>query len=902
MTYRKFSVALVLIFTSLFTTRGFTQNGSLNGIIMDAETATVLPGANIVIKSGDLETGTAANNKGAFELSLPGGNYTVEITFIGYQKKTLNDVSINAGQTRWLDIRLESTEIQINPVTVTASRRPEKLLDAPASVTVLETEAVENRTALTATEHLKALPGVDIFSAGLNQSRVVVRGFNDLFSGSLLSMVDNRITRIPAVRLNAFQVIPTSNLDVDRIEVVSGPASALYGPNSANGVMHVLTKSPFDSKGTTISVGGGERDVFIGTLRHANSLGNILGYKLSFQHYRGTDFKSMDPVEENFRSFAILNGANEDSLRIGARIFDIKSTAFDARFDLRFSPDFTFIFNSGFSKGDNIELTNQGAAQALGASFNYYQGRLRYKRLFFQAFLNSVNSGDTYFLRSGDTIINDSKLYVAQLQHTSLLGEQQTFTYGFDALLTRPITDGTVNGINEDDDDVNEFGVYLQSETTLTQKLKFLAAIRLDDHNRLDGINFSPRAALVFKPTPKDNFRFTVNRAFTTPTSDMLFSDNTVPSPANPSLVPFVGDTFLRIRALGSPTSGFSFRRDATGNPLMIPTFTEIYGGDYVSTNVNEVWAGLRQLLIATALSDSMRIFFEMGLPIELNETVPGVLGFLDTESTLGNYMAVDEVQDVAPISESVNTTLEVGYKGLINKKLLASLDVYHTRINDFIGPITVASPNVYIDTDSLLAVVRPVLENNVQGTDFEQFLPLASFTIRGLSNLPIGIVSPQEIANGKDVVLTYRNLGDLSVTGADFSLTYHFNNQWAFTGNYSFVNRDLFRSSDGRSDIALNAPKHKVGAMVDYRNPKIGFNGNLRLRFVDSFPVRSGTFREPVDRYAVFDLNANYDLPFSHNTRVSLMVQNLTNNKHKEFAGVPEIGRLAWMRLTQTL
>ena len=131
---------------------------------------------------------------------------------------------------------------------MTASRRPEKLLDAPASITVLESRDIASRTALTATEHLKALPAVDIITAGLNQSRVVIRGFNDLLSGSLLSLVDYRITRIPAIRLNAFQLIPTSNDDVERIEVVSGPASALYGPNSASGVMHVITKSPFDSK------------------------------------------------------------------------------------------------------------------------------------------------------------------------------------------------------------------------------------------------------------------------------------------------------------------------------------------------------------------------------------------------------------------------------------------------------------------------------------------------------------------------------------------------------------------------------------------------------------------------------------------------------------------------------
>ncbi|MFQ5641302.1 MAG: TonB-dependent receptor domain-containing protein, partial [bacterium] len=522
--YFIFFMACCLAF-SVKTANG--QTATLKGIVKDAETNQALPGANVLVTYNGLTTGSATSLSGSFKVSkLPKGRYTITITYIGYEEKIINDLNIEVGETRELEISLIPTDIRVNPVTVTASRRPEKLLDAPASISVVETAAIENRMALTATDHLKAIPAVDIISAGLNQSRVVVRGFNDLFSGSLLSLIDNRITRIPAVRLNAFQLIPASNLDVERIEVVSGPASALYGPNSANGVMHVLTKSPFDSKGTTLSVGGGQRSVLIGTIRHAGVLSDKIGYKFSLQYYKGDDFPSIDSTEVIARLDAINKGANPDTLRIGARILDIVSTNFDSRFDFRFSPDLKFIVNGGFSKGDNIEITNQGAAQAQNSSFRYLQGRLIYKNFFLQAFMNKIDTGerDTYFLRTGDFIINKSSLFVTQAQHHFSLGSQ-SFTYGVDVLLTRPDSEGTVNGRNEDDDDVNEIGAYLQSETNLSSKFKLVTAARIDDHNRLDGLNFSPRAALVFKPTPTNNFRFTFNRAFSTPTSDNLFSD-----------------------------------------------------------------------------------------------------------------------------------------------------------------------------------------------------------------------------------------------------------------------------------------------------------------------------------------------------------------------------------------
>lgn len=893
--YLHLLLILILCSTTL------AQNATLKGTVTDKETSKALPGANIMLASKNLETGTATGLDGAFELpQLPPDEYSVTITFIGYKKTVVENVILRSGDTRRLKIRLEPTDIQVNPVTVTASRRPEKLLEAPAAISVLETESIEQRMALTATEHLKAMPAVDIISVGLNQSRVVVRGFNDLFSGSLLSMVDNRITRVPAVRLNAFQMIPTNNDDVDRIEIVSGPASALYGPNSANGVMHVLTKSPFDSKGTTVSVGGGERDVFLGSVRHANTLGNLLGYKFSIQHYQGRDFEYRDPVEEQFRELAIDNGANPDSLRIGRRIFDIESTAFDGRVDLHLMPDFKFILNGGYSNGDNIEPTNQGAAQALDAQFSYLQARLIYKNLFAQAYMNSVTTGDTYFLRSGQSIINNSSLFVTQVQHSLILGERQRFTYGSDLLLTRPDTEGTINGINEDQDDVNEIGVYLQSETALSQKLKFVGAARLDEHNRLEGWNFSPRAALVYKPTLKDNFRLTFNRAFVTPTSDMLFSDNSVSAPSEPTLTPLVGDTFLNFRALGSYPTGFTFRRDASGNPMMIRTFDQVYSDNYVPTTVNQVWPQLRQLLIANAPTDSFRMFLEF-LPMELNQPVPGVLGIIDTESTEGDFRPIEDVQDVGRISESTNTTFEIGYKGLLSKKLLAGVDIYHTRIENFIGPISVISPSVYIDSDSLTSVLKEDVERNVQGTNFESYTRFLPFIVQGLDNLPIGILSPEEIENSQDVILAYRNLGDVSVAGMDLSLTYYLNKTWTLTGNYSFVNRDLFKV-EGGDRIALNAPRHKIGAIVDYRNPTLGLTGNLRLRFVDSFPVQSGTFQGKVERYAVIDVNASYQLPFLDGSRISLSIQNIMDNKHREFVGVPEVGRLAWMRLVQTL
>jgi hypothetical protein len=391
----------------------------------------------------------------------------------------------------------------------------------------------------------------------------------------------------------------------------------------------------------------------------------------------------------------------------------------------------------------------------------------------------------------------------------------------------------------------------------------------------------------------------------------MLFADNLGGTQStasiDPLLVPFLGETFLNVRALGTWPSGFNFRYGADHRPQMITPFGAYLAStgripsanSYLPPDVNPIWPALRDLIIANA-PEAIRPQLEQILPPELSRQVPGVFKILNTET--GSFDAIDPsfIQSFSSLKETQTTTYEIGYKGLLQNRWLASVDVYHSRIKDFIGPLRVITPNVFIDTDVFIPALAADIaaRNNISQQEAEDFV--RNFLMaEQFGQLPIGVVSPVEVQNGTDIILTNRNLGDVSVTGFDVSLTYHINPRWNVTGNYSFVNRDFFTSSSG-FPIALNAPKHKVGAILNYNTA--GFNSSLRLRFVDSFPANSGIYVGEVERYAVLDLNASYMLPFSNNTRVTLTVQNLTNHRHREFVGVPEIGRLAWVRLTQTL
>jgi iron complex outermembrane receptor protein len=158
----------ILIFSS---TKSFGQTASLNGIITDAKTNEELVGANVVITSGEFRKGTSSNSTGKYEIqNLPPGSYTLSITFISYESKIIKGIVIAASETKLLNIELIPTEIEMNPVVVTASRRLEKIGEAPAAVIVLKSTDIESNPTLVTTEHLKGLTAVDVVSTGLNRS------------------------------------------------------------------------------------------------------------------------------------------------------------------------------------------------------------------------------------------------------------------------------------------------------------------------------------------------------------------------------------------------------------------------------------------------------------------------------------------------------------------------------------------------------------------------------------------------------------------------------------------------------------------------------------------------------------------------------------------------------------
>jgi outer membrane receptor for ferrienterochelin and colicins len=908
---------------------GLSAQGTIQGRVVDGETGNGLSAALVSVANDQGRTvGTGLTGRdGTYRLNVSAGSYVLTVSAIGYGTQQMGSVTVTSGGTVTLDFRASARAVELNPLVVSVGREYEKAIGAPARVEVISEEQIRMRPTTTPVDHLRSLPAVDVITQGVQSTNVVVRGFNNIFSGSLHALTDNRIAGVPSLRVNVLSFIPTNDDDVERIELVLGPGSALYGPNTADGVMHIMTRSPLTYQGTSVSVSGGEQSLFGATFRTAHKVGDNFGIKASGQFLRATEWEYTDPIEagerakfqsntafwraDMMRSVGITQGeADARIARIGNRNPDIERWAGELRADWAVSNEATASFTAGYSSaGRQVELTGLGAAQIQDWNYGFVQGRFSRNRLFAQAYVNRSDAGTTYLLRNGAPIVDRSTLMVAQLQHGLSLGTRQNFTYGMDLLATDPETEGTINGIYEDEDTTEEFGAYLQSETRLTSQLNLVLAGRVDTHSALPDAIFSPRAALVYEPTDGQAFRLTYNRAFSTPSSLNQFLDLG-------TAVPNAGLAQLgySVRVQGTGTNGFRLRQN-DGSFLMRSPFTPAGAGgpaQLLPAQAAAFWQAAVQVVAAQAAAAGSPIAPQTVQYLLSLAPTPGDIGSVYLNPVNGQVgpLAALDLPDLKPIRESLQSTIEVGYKGILAERLLLASDVWFSKRSQLVTPLTVQTPLVLMNGQQVAQFLVPRLI--AIGLPTAQAQATAAQLAQGIGSVPVGVISSADInANGAQLLSTYVNVDDeIDLWGVDLGGTLLLNDIWSLGGSFSYVNDDSFVSERGQF-VTLNAPKRKGSAMVNYRNRASGFEAEARARFAAGFPAASGVYSglaclpnapagaDPcVESSTLVDLTMAYRIPQLPRTSVQLSVQNILDDAFQSFPGVPAIGRMALLRL----
>lgn len=927
--------------------QALAQTGAINGRITDSSNSQGIVGARVQALGAN-GVGVAAvlsSTDGAYRmLNLQAGTYTVQVSRIGYAMRRVPNVTVTAGGVATVDVSMSVIVTELNPVVTTASRREEKVLDAPASISVVDVKTIQEQPSVTVADHIKTLPGVDVNQGGVMQANIVARGFNNAFSGSILTLQDYRFASVPSLRVNVPYLFTGTNEDVERVEVLLGPASALYGPNSANGVLHVITKSPFTSQGTTLTIDGGSRSLLRGAFRTAQLLGNKAGVKFSGDYFTAKEWEYKDPGEPDV--FPAAAPAGRRGLP-NVRDFDLERISGEARLDLRPTEKAELVSTIGYTKlGSGMEFTGaNGTAQVKNWTYLSLQQRARVGRWFGQIFANMSDAGNsdsldlsgTFLLRSGQPIVDKSRVFAAQLQHSWDFGTRQGFVYGFDWIKTEPRTGHTINGRNEDNDNVTEMGGYIQSTSHLGEMWDFLAALRLDKHSRIDGSQVSPRAALIFKPTSTQNFRFTYNRAFQTPANFTMFLD--LIQARN------IQNSGYDIRAVGNPPkTGWQFNRSCqntvSGGLCMMSRFTG--GNTFVNATSNTAYPGL-----LTALAPQITALLTPTLGAQRAAAVANMLaGLRPTDAQVGTRIAYlsnaanpaldltpGQVSDIGPLEASFNNTYELGYKGILGDRVRLSIDAWYQKRGDVGNPAGLATPSILFNGQSLGAYIGPqiaaeLIRQGIPAAQAAQLAPQIATQLvagaggqPGLAAIPLGIVqfNDTRFATATDIFATYTSARnkEFDVQGIDLAADFAVNDVWTIAGTYSWVSDLIFSDivSSNNLPLMLNSPDNKASVSFKYNSEPRGIGYEIRGRYANAFPVNSGvyatdfsfprpgatgTYRyEPVKTQAYLDLSFNWRVPIAAREALfSIMGTNVTNNKRRAFPGYPEIGAMLMTRL----
>ena len=697
-------IKTLLAFTfSLVAPFAIAQN-TVNGTVVD-ENNDPIPGVNIVVQGTN--QGVVSDFDGNYTIStsqaLP---FNIVISSVGFGTQTIEvtaaDQSVNVSM---------ASGTKLDEIVVSASRRPESVQNSPASVTILSSADIQNSPYVQdPTAGLVNVPGVQLQQQSANSLNLEMRAGSGVFGTGTFIMLDYRFLVSPSAGSFLTYQSGLSNLDLQQIEVVRGPAGALYGPNVTSGIVHFITKSAIDYPGTSAEVFAGSQARTGGAVRHAqsNSSGTF-GWKINARYAKGDEFK-LDPVADAavIASFsktvnqpAIKNGvvdaASPGTQLLGPSDLDPDGDGnpllneysnYSANIHMEFRPSSTTTGHiaAGMANGNGLFFNSQGYGQIQGNDY-WAQARINTGRWFMNAYYNSNDGGDeknpTFLYGTGFRQVAKRTALEAQVQYNfEIPSLNSDFIAGFDYRNNGSDSANTLYGRNEADDDFLIAGAYLQGTTDLSDNLTLTYTGRYDKLNFVDEGQFAPKVALVFKPDPRNSFRASYSIATFGPSALETYIDFPVLT-----LAPGVYDVWLAgqiSEQTFAPQAQQVFELAGLGISLPVATpglpnavTTGAVGGLSAAGAVGALsvpnaalgYDGSSLAPFAPILQGALSAYNAGGGPAGVNGTFRGYNLFNGESMAYGT--------DTGKAALGTVSTFEVGYKGLIEDRWAVGLDVY---------------------------------------------------------------------------------------------------------------------------------------------------------------------------------------------------------------------------------
>lgn len=396
---------------------------------------------------------------------------------------------------------IEELRLMMEEETVSiASRYDQPISQSASNVYVITDEDIRHSGATDLPTVLRRIPGMEVMQVTGADFNVSVRGDNQLVSNKMLVMVDGRSIYVDVQGFVFWKAIPITLPEIKRIEVLKGPASAIYGFNAFDGVINIITKSPAEMKGNTLQFGGGELGTISSAAIHAGTLG-ALGYRLSVGRDQNQQWRNRDALAFRSHKFNIQTEyafSDQSRLSVSGGLVDMNP------FDGQTSQD---TVSSGQPAQGYANVTYERPDFVLRAFWNRYDSvdEFSFHPLLAPFQRITDRQGSSRFSTSADT-------YNIDAQQSVQLGTAHRVALGMNYRHNTMSTNAISQFSQED-----RLGFYIQDEWRATSTLTLVAGARYDLDTFINP-TISPRATIVYQPVQDHTFRAGFSVAYRPPT------------------------------------------------------------------------------------------------------------------------------------------------------------------------------------------------------------------------------------------------------------------------------------------------------------------------------------------------------------------------------------------------
>ncbi len=380
---------------------------------------------------------------------------------------------------------------QLSQIEVTTlSRRSTSLAESPAAVSVLPGNDILRSGARSLAEALRQVPGVMVAQVDANSWAISARGFNSEFANKMLVMMDGRSVYSPLLSGTYWDTQNAMLEDLEKIEVVRGPGSTLWGANAVNGVINVVTKNARDTQGGLVYGGGGAPQQGLAGARYGGQIGANTYYRV-YGLYQQTDSYPL-----------AVNGDD------GADRWNLSQGGF--RFDHETAGGAQWTWHGDAYREEVPDSTE--AAQGANTLGRYHQALSDTSNLEVQAYFDYAQWANFLYKEPAYMVDVDA-------QHGFAIGERHAVLWGlgYRVRYSEYSAQSPMLTVPQDSLTTQLFSGFLEDEIQVVPEKVLLTLGSKIEHNEMTGWEPQPGARLAVRPTIRQLFWASVSRAIRVP-------------------------------------------------------------------------------------------------------------------------------------------------------------------------------------------------------------------------------------------------------------------------------------------------------------------------------------------------------------------------------------------------